>query len=67
MLVEEGENDALSAPQVEGKMPQNKKLIINADDFGICQETNKAIKELFLAKKITSTSLLAVGDGAEDA
>jgi predicted glycoside hydrolase/deacetylase ChbG (UPF0249 family) len=48
-------------------MPQNKKLIINADDFGICQETNKAIKELFLAKKITSTSLLAVGDAAEDA
>lgn len=45
----------------------SKKLIINADDFGICEATNKAIKELIAAKKITSVSLLAVGDAAEEA
>lgn len=45
----------------------SKKLIINADDFGICKETNKAVKELFKAKKITSTSLLAVGGAADEA
>lgn len=44
-----------------------KKLIINADDFGICEATNKAIKELLQAKKITSVSLLSVGDAAEEA
>ena len=45
----------------------NKYLIINADDFGICSETNKAIKELFLNKKITSTSLLANAEAAQEA
>lgn len=44
-----------------------KKLIINADDFGISLYTNKAIMELFAAGKITSTSLLANGEYGDDA
>ncbi len=35
-----------------------KKLIINADDFGITKETNEAIKQGFEAGIITSTSLI---------
>ncbi|MFA5449108.1 MAG: ChbG/HpnK family deacetylase [Clostridia bacterium] len=44
-----------------------KKLIINADDFGISQATNRAIRELFASKRITSCSLLACGDAADEA
>jgi predicted glycoside hydrolase/deacetylase ChbG (UPF0249 family) len=44
-----------------------KKLIINADDFGLCAETNRAVAELFSAGKITSTSLLAAAPFAEEA
>lgn len=35
-----------------------KKLVINADDFGISQETNLAIKQGFESGIITSTSLI---------
>lgn len=35
-----------------------KKLIINADDFGISKETNLAIKQGFEAEIISSTSLI---------
>ncbi|MDD3946707.1 MAG: ChbG/HpnK family deacetylase [Clostridia bacterium] len=45
----------------------NKQLIINADDFGICTETNKAIAELYQAKKITSTSLLVSAEASSEA
>ena len=38
---------------------QMKKLIINADDFGISEETNLAIKQGFEEGIITSTSLIA--------
>lgn len=44
-----------------------RKLIINADDFGFCEETNRAVKELFTDKKITSTSLLAGTPYTDDA
>ena len=37
---------------------QMKKLIINADDFGISKETNLAIKQGFEAEIISSTSLI---------
>lgn len=46
----------------------NKKyLIINADDFGVCPETNKAVVELYTEKLITSTSILASGEAVQDA
>lgn len=35
-----------------------KYLIINADDFGICDSVNKAIKELIQYKKISSATLM---------
>lgn len=44
-----------------------KYLIINADDFGLNSEQNKAIKDLFEKKLITSTSLMSVAPEAEDA
>lgn len=46
---------------------EKKYLIINADDFGVCPETNKAIIELYTKKLITSTSILASGDAIFDA
>lgn len=45
----------------------NKYLIINADDFGLNEEQNEAIKELLENKLITSTSLMAVAPEAMDA
>lgn len=45
----------------------NKYLIINADDFGLNEEQNEAIKELLENKLITSTSLMAVSPEAMDA
>jgi len=44
-----------------------KYLIINADDFGVSRETNKAIAELFLDKRITSTSLIATASYGKEA
>ncbi len=45
----------------------SKYLIINADDFGLNKEQNKAIKELLENRLITSTSLMAVASEAMDA
>ena len=45
----------------------SKYLIINADDFGLNEEQNEAIKELLENKLITSTSLMAVAPEAMDA
>ncbi|MDR2749509.1 MAG: ChbG/HpnK family deacetylase [Clostridiales bacterium] len=44
-----------------------KRLIINADDFGITPETNKAVERLFKQGAITQASLLAVSSYAEEA
>ena len=44
-----------------------KKLIINADDFGISKETNLAIKQGFESEIITSTSLIVNLDAFEHA
>ena len=33
-------------------------LIINADDFGLCESANDAIIELFLDKKISSCTFM---------
>lgn len=49
-------------------MKQGKRyVIINADDFGMCPETNKAIEELYKANKISSTTLLVTAPYATDA
>ena len=45
----------------------SKYIIINADDFGYNTEQNTAIKELLNEGLITSTSLMAVAEKAEDA
>lgn len=44
-----------------------KYLIVNADDMGICEATNRAIEELALAGKITAASLMVLGNSVEDA
>ena len=44
-----------------------KKVIINADDFGISKETNLAIKEGYENGIITSTSLIVNMDAFEHA
>ncbi|HRT81963.1 MAG TPA: ChbG/HpnK family deacetylase [Oscillospiraceae bacterium] len=44
-----------------------KYLIINADDFGVNEPTNRAIVELFESKLITSSSLLTVAKNSEQA
>ncbi len=42
-------------------------LIINADDFGICQETNEAIEHLFNEERITSTTVITPANASLDA
>lgn len=44
-----------------------KYLIINADDFGICNSVNKAIQELIQHKKISSATLMPNVSHYEDA
>ncbi len=44
-----------------------KYIIMNADDFGLNNEQNEAIKDLLQRKLITSTSLMSVAPEAEDA
>ncbi|MDR2267615.1 MAG: ChbG/HpnK family deacetylase [Christensenellaceae bacterium] len=48
-------------------MDNNKYLIINADDFGVCPETNKAISELYQSKHITSVSIMPVATHIDEA
>lgn len=42
-------------------------LIVNADDFGLCRETNDAIEHLFNEGRITSTTVMAPCRESEDA
>ena len=42
-------------------------LIINADDFGVCTATNKAIEKIFDEGIISSTTIMTPCPGAEDA
>ena len=44
-----------------------KYLIINADDFGVCDSVNKAIQELIQHKKISSATLMPNASFYEDA
>lgn len=44
-----------------------KYLIINADDFGMCQSANKAVKELLGLGAITSSTIMATCPWAKDA
>lgn len=42
-------------------------LIVNADDFGLCRETNDAVERLFNEGRITSTTVMTPCGGARDA
>ena len=42
-------------------------LIINADDYGVCEETNKAIEHIFNEGTISSTTVMTPCPGADDA
>ncbi|HEY0784770.1 MAG TPA: ChbG/HpnK family deacetylase [Acidobacteriaceae bacterium] len=42
-------------------------LIVNADDFGYTTGINKAVTELYAARALTSTTLMAGGGAVEDA
>ncbi|XP_013394034.1 carbohydrate deacetylase-like [Lingula anatina] len=44
-----------------------KHLIINADDFGYCEERNKGIVECYKAGAVTSTTLMVSGQAAQQA
>ena len=45
----------------------NRYLIINADDFGLCKETNDAVEHLFNEGRITSTTVMVPGKESKDA
>ena len=49
------------------KVPFGKRLVINADDFGLLPEVNRAIMACFRAGSITSTTLMINTEGAADA
>ena len=42
-------------------------LIINADDYGVCTETNSAIEHIFNEGTVSSTTVMVPCPGAEDA
>ncbi|MCS6943529.1 MAG: hopanoid biosynthesis-associated protein HpnK [Geminocystis sp.] len=44
-----------------------KYLIVNADDFGICEEVNETIIAAHRQGIVTSTSLMVSGEGVEEA
>lgn len=44
----------------------SKKIIINADDYGICPEVNRAIENLIRSEKLQNVSVLANGLCYED-
>lgn len=44
-----------------------KYLIVNADDFGMCHSTNLAVKNLFEAGRIKSTTVITVAGWAKEA
>jgi predicted glycoside hydrolase/deacetylase ChbG (UPF0249 family) len=46
---------------------QSRKIIVNADDFGMSAETNRAIVEAFENKVISSTTLMTNMPGFEEA
>lgn len=48
-------------------MPANKRLILNADDFGLTPGVNRAIAELHHAGALTSATLMATGAAFDDA
>lgn len=49
-------------------MKSNQRfVIINADDFGICPETNAAIRQLYQEGKISSSTLLVTAPNAAEA
>jgi len=56
-----------SGPRALAHDKHMKRLIINADDLGICRSTNRAIAEAFRHGVLTSTSLMANGPAFEDA
>jgi len=41
-------------------------LIINADDYGVCTETNKAVEHIFNEGTLSSTTIMTPCPGAED-
>ena len=43
------------------------RLIINADDFGLCEEVNRGVVEAFDHGLVTSASLLPTGEAFEEA
>lgn len=45
----------------------SKKFILNADDFGLSKETNRAVLEAYQAGLLKSVSLMANGQAYEDA
>jgi predicted glycoside hydrolase/deacetylase ChbG (UPF0249 family) len=53
-------------PVIKRLVPM-KMLIINADDVGLSSEINEAVRKCYLENVITGASLLACGDGFEDA
>lgn len=45
----------------------SQRLIINADDFGLCSSVNKAIIDVYKAGNLTSTTLMVNMPGTEEA
>jgi len=50
-----------------GYSPDDKLLIINLDDFGLCDSTNKAVGNIIQDRTANSVSLLVTAEGFDDA
>ena len=63
-LLPETQDDYTAAPEVS---PSPRRLIINADDFGISEEVNEAVIRSYKEGVLTSTSLMVTGVAFEQA
>ncbi len=52
--------------EICGYSTQERLLIVNADDFGLCESTNRAIAELLEKGIVKSVSILAGAHGSDE-
>jgi hypothetical protein len=63
-LLPEPPNDGSTPPALE---PKQRRVIINADDFGMSAEVNEAVIRAYKEGVLTSTSLMVTGAAFEQA
>ncbi|NIP44296.1 MAG: ChbG/HpnK family deacetylase [candidate division Zixibacteria bacterium] len=59
-------NGSRTLAEICGYSSDDKLLIVNADDYGLCSSTNRAVIELIDAGIVSSVSMFASADGTDE-